>query len=711
MTISALIIDDEQLAREELKYLLDSVGGVDVVAQGANGIEAVDLIEEHHPDLVFLDVQMPGQDGFAVIQRVMERTRKDAAALAKGDAKKRGGESTLESKRGRGAAAAFCVCDGVRPVRGARLQCECMDYLLKPFDDRAGSAAVERVRARLATGGSTRTLRRGCGIATESAAAFARSAADLNEQGRPPAKLIVQAQSRLPLEFVVIGYTQDDGPLLKTGMISITGRYSEIEAPHLIERERPDVIFLPSVWPETWCYALDYALATGLPVVAFDLGAIAERLRASGRGILLPLNLGPQQINDRLLARVAEHRNPQAYVQRMLSPAHDDAKMEPSKGSRIMTPSIGDTPQEEGLSASLQVLPLPPGLYLFSVKAAAALAERSRSNLNLPAMHVGLGPGVRSEQVEFLSGPGTDGAWLFTHGDVLVAKINGSGATLILTSVRSSNGEVLAIEVERLEARSQATISAPTASMNQPIKPPAVATDEASVRAPSKAATIGDPAADSLALPLQIKTHIRSRGDMNFSDAPGPDAWRRDFGLNPSRSSRSSNSARATSNTRASPAPASKLRGSATIRFAVPKAWPCRWWDSRFVSSRELKRRLTTANIPATIDRALPSGRCATALPAVRRWRMIRSRAYKSASSSVPRRPRRLPRSSRSVSSLRVQVSRRRRLAGIATQNPRRGSETPKAGAPKETKHLKPADAPRRANGTRPAQRSQNRSS
>ena len=70
MSISALIIDDEQLARDELKYLLDSVGDVDVVAQGANGIEAVDLIEEHHPDLVFLDVQMPGQDGFAVIQRL-----------------------------------------------------------------------------------------------------------------------------------------------------------------------------------------------------------------------------------------------------------------------------------------------------------------------------------------------------------------------------------------------------------------------------------------------------------------------------------------------------------------------------------------------------------------------------------------------------------------------------------------------------------------
>jgi DNA-binding NarL/FixJ family response regulator len=92
MTLTALIIDDEQLAREELKYLLDQVGGVEVVAQGANGIEAVDLIEEHHPDMVFLDVQMPGLDGFAVIERLMaagpkrkemERRRRAAGAVGR----------------------------------------------------------------------------------------------------------------------------------------------------------------------------------------------------------------------------------------------------------------------------------------------------------------------------------------------------------------------------------------------------------------------------------------------------------------------------------------------------------------------------------------------------------------------------------------------------------------------------------------------------
>jgi two-component system, LytTR family, response regulator LytT len=75
--MTALIVDDERLAREELKYLLDSAGGVEVIAQGQNGIEAVDLIRTHHPDVVFLDVQMPGLDGFAVLKKLLERDHAD----------------------------------------------------------------------------------------------------------------------------------------------------------------------------------------------------------------------------------------------------------------------------------------------------------------------------------------------------------------------------------------------------------------------------------------------------------------------------------------------------------------------------------------------------------------------------------------------------------------------------------------------------------
>jgi two-component system response regulator LytT len=69
MPLSAVIVDDEQLARDELAYLLKSAGEVNVVAQGKNGLEAVNLVKEHNPDLLFLDVQMPGLDGFGVIKK------------------------------------------------------------------------------------------------------------------------------------------------------------------------------------------------------------------------------------------------------------------------------------------------------------------------------------------------------------------------------------------------------------------------------------------------------------------------------------------------------------------------------------------------------------------------------------------------------------------------------------------------------------------
>src|SRR6202161_4653309 len=73
MPLSAVIVDDEQLARDELAYLLASAGDVNVVAQGKNGLEAISLIKEHSPDLVFLDVQMPGLDGFGVIKKLLDR--------------------------------------------------------------------------------------------------------------------------------------------------------------------------------------------------------------------------------------------------------------------------------------------------------------------------------------------------------------------------------------------------------------------------------------------------------------------------------------------------------------------------------------------------------------------------------------------------------------------------------------------------------------
>jgi len=73
MAINTLIVDDERPARDELAFLLKSFPEVNIVAQGKNGLEAVSLIKEHEPDLVFLDVQMPGLDGFGVIKKLVER--------------------------------------------------------------------------------------------------------------------------------------------------------------------------------------------------------------------------------------------------------------------------------------------------------------------------------------------------------------------------------------------------------------------------------------------------------------------------------------------------------------------------------------------------------------------------------------------------------------------------------------------------------------
>jgi len=205
MTISALIIDDEQLARDELKYLLDLVGGVDVVAQGTNGIEAVELIEEHRPDLVFLDVQMPGLDGFAVIQRLMERNRKLAAA----------GKETEPLPQ-----IVFATAYDQYAVRA--FDVNAVDYLLKPFDRTRVKQAVERVRGRIpAEAGNG-------GAAAESPIESQLDALLrlLNKpQGAPqPAKLIVQAQSRLLLiDQAEICYAAIDEGVIRVATQSFEG--------------------------------------------------------------------------------------------------------------------------------------------------------------------------------------------------------------------------------------------------------------------------------------------------------------------------------------------------------------------------------------------------------------------------------------------------------------------------------------------------------
>ena len=128
MPLSAVIVDDEQLARDELAYLLKDDGDVEILAQGKNGIEAVNLIREHNPDLVFLDVQMPGLDGFGVIKKLLDKK----IPLPK---------------------IVFATAFDQYAVKA--FEVNAVDYLLKPFDKKRVAQSLQKARAKLEASGSS----------------------------------------------------------------------------------------------------------------------------------------------------------------------------------------------------------------------------------------------------------------------------------------------------------------------------------------------------------------------------------------------------------------------------------------------------------------------------------------------------------------------------------------------------------------------------
>ncbi|HYB52405.1 MAG TPA: response regulator, partial [Thermoanaerobaculia bacterium] len=75
MTLRAVVVDDEPLGRRGVVSRLEKAGGVEVVAQCANGRQAIEAVRRHRPDLLFLDVQMPGLDGFGVVAALEENER------------------------------------------------------------------------------------------------------------------------------------------------------------------------------------------------------------------------------------------------------------------------------------------------------------------------------------------------------------------------------------------------------------------------------------------------------------------------------------------------------------------------------------------------------------------------------------------------------------------------------------------------------------
>src|SRR5688572_24088448 len=104
--IRAMIVDDEPLARASIRLLLETDSDVDIIAEAGSGSEAVELINRHAPDLLFLDIQMPGMNGFDVLEKV------DTARIP---------------------AIIFVTAFDQYALRA--FEVHALDYLLKPFDD------------------------------------------------------------------------------------------------------------------------------------------------------------------------------------------------------------------------------------------------------------------------------------------------------------------------------------------------------------------------------------------------------------------------------------------------------------------------------------------------------------------------------------------------------------------------------------------------
>ena len=119
--IRAVIVDDEELARDRIQTLLEAEPDVEVVGVCTDGPSAVETIDRTQPDLVFLDVQMPGMDGFEVVEN-LEPTRLPALV--------------------------FVTAHDAHALRAFEIHA--LDFLLKPFDQARFEKALERARGQLA---------------------------------------------------------------------------------------------------------------------------------------------------------------------------------------------------------------------------------------------------------------------------------------------------------------------------------------------------------------------------------------------------------------------------------------------------------------------------------------------------------------------------------------------------------------------------------
>ncbi len=155
--IRAVIVDDEELGRDRIHSLLDQQTDITVVAVCADGVSALETIDREQPDLVFLDIQMPGMNGFEVAENI------DPAWMP---------------------AIVFVTAHDAYAIRAFEIHA--LDFLLKPFDQTRFEKALERAR--------THIVRKKGQTIDSSLVSFLE---ELREERKYPERLIVKSSGRV----------------------------------------------------------------------------------------------------------------------------------------------------------------------------------------------------------------------------------------------------------------------------------------------------------------------------------------------------------------------------------------------------------------------------------------------------------------------------------------------------------------------------------
>ncbi|MBK4722816.1 glycosyltransferase [Azospirillum sp. YIM DDC1] len=350
----------------------------------------------------------------------------------------------------------------------------------------------------------------------------------------------------LPLEFVVVGFSEEDPPLFETGHGFVTGRFTEEEAVALVRAQQADIAFLPSISPETWCYALSTAWKAGLEVVAFDLGALSERIRQQGGGHLLPPSLEPATINDTLLGILDAHTPHGVAIGRSFSfrpnyrpsvPAAEsdgpDARrsISQSHGGSSMIGSVASAEAQQPIQikATAQTLALVPGFYsLIVTNGGGATAA---GEFPLPSVQLAPSPGIPAgTSVEMIGS--VPGNWLSKPGDTIVIKVSGGPATVVLSSYKHVDrpNALLSLQFARIDDTPGTQQAAAPVPVSAPVQGAPIQS------APIQSAPVQAPPA--VRPRAEILAHIQRQGDLRFPDsnwagAVGQRLWIEAFSITP----------------------------------------------------------------------------------------------------------------------------------------------------------------------------------